>query len=216
MFQEYQEYQEFQEYQGFAIGVQLRSLTGAFSACSNLKFSIYGNIKYLGNKNNPYLAAIEPTNNNLASIELHENTKLIADGAFFRCSQLTSIEIPDSVISIGNSAFLGNNSLTSVVIGNGVTRIGNEAFAYCDNLASVVIGNSVTRIGDEAFAYCNRMTSIEIPDTVTSIGRAFSGCSNLRSITFKGTVAQWNAVEKHPNWNYNLPGTEVVCKDGKA
>ena len=37
---------------------------------------------------------------------------------------------------------------------------------------------------------------------VTSIGNwAFSRCSSLTSINYRGTQAQWNAISKGSSWN---------------
>lgn len=43
---------------------------------------------------------------------------------------------------------------------------------------------------------------------------AFGNCTGLTSVTFEGTVAGWNAINKSSSWNYNCPFTEVVCSDG--
>lgn len=86
----------------------------AFMYCSNLKFNEYENCKYLGNKKNPYHALIGMVNSALNSYAIHNNTKIIADQAFSKCSGLTSIVIPNSVTSIGYYAFYNCNSLTSI------------------------------------------------------------------------------------------------------
>ena len=153
----------------------------------------------------------------MTNVVIPDSVTSIGDEAFYYCSRLTSVVIGDSVTSIGNYAFHDCSSLTSVVIGDSVTSIGWGAFSSCSNLTSVVIGNSVTSIGEWVFQDCSSLTSIEIPDSVTSIGLyAFYYCSSLTSIQFKGTVAQWNAIEKVSSWNYKVPATEVVCSDGKA
>ena len=76
-------------------------------------------------------------------------------------------------------------------------------------------GLPVTTIGDWAFSYCSGLKSIEIPDSVTMIGvSAFYNCRSLTSITFEGTIEQWNAIEKNRNWAAGISVTEVVCSDG--
>ena len=68
-----------------------------------------------------------------------------------------------------------------------------------------------------AFFFCQELKEIIIPNSVTTIGNAtFNYCKNLMTINFKGTVAQWNAVEKGNNWHYNVPATKVVCLDGEV
>lgn len=63
-------------------------------------------------------------------------------------------------------------------------------------------------------------TDIVIPSVhdglpVTSIGgAAFLGCSSLTSITFSGTKAQWDAIEKVDDWNYNTGNYTIHCTDG--
>ena len=109
----------------------------AFSGCSSLNYNEYGNCKYLGNENNPYLALIETTSDNYSSFEIHPDTKIIAGYAFYGCSRLTSIVIPDSVTTIGDWAFSNCSSLTSVVIPDSVTTIGWDAFSGCSSLKDV-------------------------------------------------------------------------------
>ena len=93
---------------------------------------------------------------------IKENTRVIADGAFYGCSLLTSVTFPNSVMSIGWWAFRDCESLTSVTIPNSVTRIEEEAFYGCTSLTSVTIPNSVTSIGGRAFEGCSSLTSMVV------------------------------------------------------
>ena len=50
---------------------------------------------------------------------------------------------------------------------------------------------------------------------VASIGLwAFNGCKSLTSITFQGTIAQWNEIDFGNRWNDEVPINVVHCTDG--
>lgn len=96
-----------------------------------------------------------------------------------------------------------------------LTSIGYRAFYYRTNLTSVTIPNSVTDIGERAFDENHSLTSVIIPDSVTSIGNsAFTWCVKLTSISYNGTIAQWNAITKGGSWHYQVPAKVVHCTDG--
>lgn len=50
---------------------------------------------------------------------------------------------------------------------------------------------------------------------VTSIGDyAFCGCTKLSSITFVGTKAQWQNIDKDSGWNNSTGDYTIICTDG--
>ncbi len=158
----------------------------------------------------------------LTSVTIGGGVTSIGDGAFRDCGGLTSITIPDSVTSIGDLSFYDCSNLTSVTIGNSVTSIGSSAFGSASfngysNL-EIVYWNAAAceSVGSAMFGNCTKLTTVVIGDNVTTIpGSAFSGCSGLTSITFNGTKAQWKAVLKGINWNYDTGNYTVTCTDGK-
>ena len=108
----------------------------------------------------------------------------------------TSLTIPSYVTHIGSDAFSGCNALASIEV-----DVSNTTYASVDGIlynkaktvfvhipdaitGDVEIPGGVTSIANYAFSGCSNLTSITIPDSVTSIGSgAFSGCSSLESIT---------------------------------
>ena len=134
------------------------------------------------------------------------NPLFYAHHLFLNGVEITNLVIPNSVTRIGSYAFNGCSDLTSVTIPNSVTSIGSYAFKnssiYTNSLDGVfyvdkwvcgykgaeptgnLLLNEGTRgISASAFSGCSDLTSITIPNSVTSIGSsAFEGCSSLISL----------------------------------
>ena len=135
----------------------------------------------------------------LTSIEIPAGVTSIGERAFSGCSSLTSIEIPAGVTSIGSYAFSGCSNLNKVYYAGSIENwfniefksstsnpLNNGADLYIGGelVTAVVVPESITTIGYQLIG-CTSLTSIAIHSGVTSIGSgAFSGCSNLESVTF--------------------------------
>ena len=75
----------------------------------------------------------------------------------------------------------------------------------------------VTYKGDFDSSFDEYAGDVVIPETVVYIGsKAFSKCETLNGITFKGTVEQWEAIEKGADWKEGVPATKVVCSNGEV
>ena len=131
---------------------------------------------------------------------IKEDTRLIANDAFYGCSSLNSITIPNSVTNIGQFAFYHCSSITSIIIPNSVTSIGYHAFQDCSALTEILVDAANPNYSSEnGILYnkdktnliscpCTKQT-VTIPNSVTSIGYyAFQDCSALTSITIPNSV----------------------------
>ena len=160
----------------------------AFDGCINLEYNLYGNGKYLGNADNPYLFLVSAESKSITSAQIHDDCIAIANYAFFDCISLDSVTIGDSVTIIGKHAFTTCYALTSVDIPDSVVTIDEYAFSHCTNLSSATMGSGVTNIGLSAF-YNSGLLSVTIPDKVKVIsGNAFSNCKKLSSVVIPSSV----------------------------
>ncbi len=192
--------------------------SSAFSGCSSLTSITIGNsVTSIGGSAFGDCSNLEIVYWNATACESVGSTPGVhMDTAFEDCTKLTTVVIGDNVSTIPDYVFYCCSGLTSVTIPDSVTSIGWSAFASCSGLTSITIPDSVTSIGWSAFANCSGLTSITIGNGVTSIGDStFRDCSSLTSVTFNGTKAQWKAVSKDINWNYNTGNYTVTCTDGK-
>ena len=132
--------------------------------------------------------------NTLTKITFGENSQLTTIGvyAFTAAYQLSSINIPDSVVSIGEGAFL-DSVVSEITFGENsqLSVIGDKAFAVT-GVSSLILSSTVTNIGEDAFSWG----------------------SYLSEITYKGTRAQWNAINFNSAWNSSNTITKVICSDG--
>lgn len=152
-------------------------------------------------------------------IKFETNVTKLGNKAFEDCRSLSSITLPNGITNIGSNAFFRCYALTSVTIPDSVGVIAGSAFASCMCLTSINIPNSVIGIGNiiagDTFNNCSSLTSVIIGNSVKTIAKnTFYNCTSLKNISYEDNIAQWNAITKGANWNYNIPATVVHCIDG--
>ncbi len=164
---------------------------------------------------------------NLTTVTIGDGVTNIDRSAFWGCSRLKDIRVSkDNIVykSIDGSLYTKDGKTllqyavgketTSFAIPDGVTSIGSYAFYDCSSLTSVTIGDSVT-IDTFAFYDCSSLTNVTLSDGVTALGGSvFWNCGNLISVTFRGTIAQWDRIEKSSTWENGSAIKIVVCSDG--
>lgn len=95
-------------------------------------------------------------------------------------------ELPDGLTTIETYTFYGTGIALTTFPPN-VTKVGTHAFTYAKNTFTELPEGLLT-IGSNAFEQNKSLTEITLPSTLTSMDwAAFSGCSALTKVTFKGT-----------------------------
>ncbi|MBQ8357683.1 MAG: leucine-rich repeat domain-containing protein [Clostridia bacterium] len=169
--------------------------TDAFMGCTGITKAIV-----------PTAAIGQFTNANLEYLEINGGAEIPAS-AFANFTGLISAKIGDTVTTIGSKAFSGCTALESITvpfIGNTKDGSANTAFKYIfgsvpASLKNIVITGGTT-IAENAFSGCSNVISITIPETVTTIAsnsrNMFYDCSNLAEINYNAiAVADFNHLE---------------------
>ncbi len=167
---------------------------------------------------------------NLTDITFGNGVEYISKEALSGCENLINLSIPftgperDAThfdyfgYIFGAESFYYNNScvpasLRTVTITGSISDLGS--FYGCLGLTSIVLGDDVTGISDGAFRNCRGLTNVVIGKGVTSIGSSvFQYCQKLTDITFQGTMAEWEAIEKSPQWDADTGTYTIHCTDG--
>lgn len=130
------------------------------------------------------------------------------------------IDLSNIYHDIGNTvpklAFRNLDKLVKITLPECLVSIGEDAFYMCTSLEKIIIPSNVTTIYNEAFSTCTKLKEVILPNSITTIGFAiFSACTSLETLTYNGTMAQWNAINKNANWKgSNTPLSKIVCTDG--
>ena len=149
----------------------------------SLEYNVIGDLRYLGNKNNPYLVLVDSQDNDIESVKIHKDTRLICGSAFREHLQLKKVTLPKNLKVIGASAFAQCYSLTSINLPDSLTEIGGYAFVQCVSLKSISLPSSLEVLGTSAFSNCTSLTHIKIPASVKELPRdLFSACVSLTEV----------------------------------
>ena len=195
----------------------------AFAGCENLKniaigsgvlsigenaFSGTGYYNDKSNWNNgtlyisDCLIDIDNDFNSIDDYTIKENTRVIADQAFFDCANLSSINVSNNNKNYSsNDGVLFNKSQTELItypadkadskyiIPNSVMTIDKYAFYGCRNLIGVTIPETLTSIDEFSFFNCASIESINIPNSVKNICQnSFNGCTSLKNVIIPNSI----------------------------
>ncbi len=185
------------------------------SLCSKLQYNTYDNAYYLGSEENPYLILMKAKSTDITSCIIHDDTKLVYNGAFNNCNLTynnvansnnqylgtasnkyfllvtgSDSHIDSNTKIIYNSAFRGS-SISQITIPEGVVGIGEYAFFGCGSLSSITLPSTLEHMGQEMFTNCYSLRSLTIPEKVRLIGCSMFYNSGLTSLTLKGDIVSF-------------------------
>ena len=159
-------------------------------------------------------------------IGLPDSVTRIEARAFYQADFAYAV-LPDTVTYIGDYAFYqltgpgilwtGGEQISRMT---GLTYLGKYALALCPHTGgiSLTLPEGVTAVEDGLVSggyWC--AVTLTLPKSVTYIGAdIFTGWSSTASITYRGTVEEWRAIEKHGGWNNRMPPITVTCTDGEV
>lgn len=157
---------------------------------------------------------------NIAAVSFPNTLTRIGKRAFFAYAdgELAALEFPSSVTTIGDEAF-SDQGMTSVTLPKTLTTLGTYLFRSADNLQSVRV--ECAEIPAFCFVSCGKLSQMTLSKNVKKIGaNIINYCTQLKTITYEGSLEEWKAVEKYANWDGNSGSTNhgyldnIVCIDG--
>ena len=131
---------------------------------------------------------------------------------------LTTLKLPNKVAEIAKFSFSGT-AIKEVTIPSSVMAVGEEAFGECQNLETVRMGGKI--IGTKMFVRCVNLKNFTITKNCTQINsHCFNYCESLTTISYEGSISDWNSVTKQSNWDGHTSSTidsklvKIQCLDG--
>lgn len=130
------------------------------------------------------------------------------------------IEIPSCVngefiTGLGNKLFYNNEKIAAYLIFDSIKVIPGNALPHSGfNFTGVEFAEGVLRLEDGCLSgFQGRM--LELPKSIEYLGSySLRASINLTSVRFKGTMEQWEAIEKHPKWASGSKIKTINCTDG--
>ncbi len=208
----------------------------AFSGCSSLKNAILPDgVETIGASAFAGCTALEV-------VSVPKGVASLAASVFEGCRSLKKIYLHSDLRYIHGTSFFGVDVAAAefLIAGKnewlykvGSSLIGSDPDAVQVGSTrvervpdTVIIGSAdgsiptnpkITRLGGCAFRDRLDLTHIVIPKNITYIGGgAFYGCTNLVSIRYEGTVAEWEKVNLGVAWYRGYSVRSVKCSDGEV
>ena len=197
------------------------TMTTMLMSCRKVVYNEYCGGLYLGNDTNPYVCLIRRISSSTPLTEIHPETRIVNGGL---SGLKGDVFIPKNVHWISEEALYNRKDVTSLKVDKDNPVYYSEANCIIERATgTLVLGidssvipddENITVVGERALS-CLEATEIDIPKNYKEFRKAaFAYCSNLETINYAGTMAEWKAIEKGEYWNEGTKDYTVRCIDG--
>ena len=135
----------------------------AFNYCSNLEYTIYKNVSYVGDENNPFKYAVKAELDNLTKVEFHEDTEIIYETCYLY--KTVDLEFGSSVKEI-RSNFYQMGEIKSLYYNGSLSDWLKIKFVHKDSNPMISYDKVYTKENGEY----KLLESIELDDSIKYIG----------------------------------------------
>lgn len=126
---------------------------------------------------------------NITEVTIKDNTRGVADYAFYNCATLKAVKKLDIVKLVGRGAFYKCSSLEVANLNTDVTEILPYTFYKCTSLMSIDLPRKLTTIGRSAFYKCEKLNELTLKTSIKNVDDyAFYGCINIKKLTLNNGV----------------------------
>ena len=135
---------------------------------------------------------------NLTKVTFGEGITAIPDWTFDSCKNLTEVVLPSTVSAIGDYAFNLCKNLCAITLPEGLRSLGEHAFESCVSLEKISLPEGITTLPESVFDFCNRLHTVHLPLSLKEICDNAFAYTNLTSVYYAGSTADWNSVLIRP------------------
>ena len=106
-------------------------------------------------------------------------------------------------------------NVKTIIFPNTVTKIFSDAETWNTITTKIILSKNLVELEDRALLGLREVKNIEIPNSVKNIGKfVFYDWKNDQTITFLGTMEEWNKINIDSSNNYYLGQVTIICSDG--
>lgn len=137
-----------------------------FDNSTGVTFTTYDNAYYLACGDNPYYYLYSAINQEITSVSVHPEARVIMGSAFKTCTELYLVNLESKLERICAEAFWRCSSLESITLPQSIIALGENTFRLCSSLTNVILGDRLIAIGREAFRECSSLVTYHYGNAV--------------------------------------------------